>query len=275
MELQYTLLFLIYLDDRIKSINTQMSTLRNIIFRLSFLVLFFSSAFSIYAQQGDSLLVPRIYSQGHYYTDDLMKEMSIKGMTLSRVNDGASHKILVIGLREGETVPKGWGRYEIEPSRVANRKYIDEQVQLKEAMDKATHVDAPALVVGQPLPGDFSLKDLDGNTWAKDSLRGKKVVVNVWYSGCGPCRREMPALSQWKSQHPEVTFLSADFEKAPVVRKVITQHSFNWTHLVEDNYFTRWIGNQGFPLTIVIGSDGNVGQIFHGAIGDILETIKL
>ncbi|MBR0390383.1 MAG: redoxin family protein, partial [Prevotella sp.] len=38
----------------------------------------------------------------------------------------------------------------------------------------------------------FSDKDIDGNTWNSDSIRGRVAVFNLWYSGCRPCLAEMP-----------------------------------------------------------------------------------
>lgn len=40
----------------------------------------------------------------------------------------------------------------------------------------------------------LSGETLDGGTWSMDQAGGKPVVVNVWWSNCGPCRTEMPML---------------------------------------------------------------------------------
>jgi thiol-disulfide isomerase/thioredoxin len=53
-------------------------------------------------------------------------------------------------------------------------------------VDKADRSD-PVTLTGDSLTGDpIDVAD----------YRGKVVVVNVWWSGCGPCRTEMPMLAQ-------------------------------------------------------------------------------
>lgn len=46
------------------------------------------------------------------------------------------------------------------------------------------------------LAPDFTLTDVDGQTWTLAELRGRPVIVNLWASWCPPCRAEMPAIQQ-------------------------------------------------------------------------------
>ena len=43
-------------------------------------------------------------------------------------------------------------------------------------------------------PVSLEGEDLDGEDVSIEDLRGKVVVVNVWWSNCPPCRKEAPEL---------------------------------------------------------------------------------
>ena len=61
-------------------------------------------------------------------------------------------------------------------------------------------------------PVDVSGTTVDGEALDLDDMRGKVVVVNLWWSGCVPCRTEMPMLvaaeDQLEADYPgQVTFV--------------------------------------------------------------------
>ena len=130
---------------------------------------------------------------------------------------------------------------------------------------------------GEPFP-QFSEKDMDGRTWTNDSVKGRVMVLNLWYSGCGPCRAEMPILSEWKNQLPGVMFFSATYHDAETAKRITDKHLFTWTHLIEAKDMMAWIGTEGFPLTIVVDKKGIVRHTVHGTNEDkraeLLAKIK-
>jgi len=48
----------------------------------------------------------------------------------------------------------------------------------------------------KPIPA-FELADLSGKTWRLKELAGKKLLINVWATWCGPCQAEMPHLQKF------------------------------------------------------------------------------
>lgn len=60
----------------------------------------------------------------------------------------------------------------------------DEKKEVASAEVSNPAVDLPIL----------NMKDIDGNAVNLQSLKGKKVFVNLWASWCPPCRAEMPSI---------------------------------------------------------------------------------
>lgn len=120
-----------------------------------------------------------------------------------------------------------------------------------------------SIKVGDKLP-EFSLTDLNGKTWTNADTKGKVTVFNLWFTGCGPCRKEMPELSTWKAEMPDVMFFSSTYETAEVARTVLKDDYFTWIPLVNDNVFHKFIGSNGYPLTIIVGKDGTIKNVEYG-----------
>lgn len=131
----------------------------------------------------------------------------------------------------------------------------------------------PLVKEGDKLPA-FSMTDISGRTWTNADVEGKVMVLNIWYTGCGPCRTEMPELSTWKAEMPGVMFFSATYETAEVARPVIEDRKFNWIPIVNDTLFYKYIGNNGYPLTLVIDRDGTVVMAVHGTSGAKRAALK-
>ena len=43
---------------------------------------------------------------------------------------------------------------------------------------------------------NFTLKDIDGESFMLENTRGNWVFLHFWASWCGPCRKEMPAIQR-------------------------------------------------------------------------------
>ena len=224
-------------------------------------------------------VVPKFLSNGYFFRE--MPQLPDGETTMSRLKDNEGNSIIVINV--DATLPKSVIRKAIPREQVHNADQFLKGLNIMATMKELTQAGVKADgTFYYPKPGDsfppFSEKDMEGNTWTNDSIRGRVMVLNLWYSGCGPCRAEMPELSTWKEQLPNVMFFSATFHDAETTKRIIDKHHFTWTHLVEAKDMMSWIGTEGFPLTIVVDKKGIVRYAVHGTNettrAELLKIIK-
>ena len=123
-------------------------------------------------------------------------------------------------------------------------------------------VGSAALWLSEPvhLPA-LAFTDLDGRRTATLAERagGKPLVVNLWATWCGPCRREMPALAQAQAAHPEVVFVFVNQgEQAETVRRWLQAEQPRLAGVVLDEgaRLGRAVGSVGLPTTVFYDADG-------------------
>ena len=108
---------------------------------------------------------------------------------------------------------------------------------------------------------DFTLPDLQGNSWHLKGLRGKIVLVNFWATWCPPCRKEMPDLQALYEKYKDQGFviLAISDEESAKVTPFISEHKIGYPILldpgrkVNDSFFV-----QGIPKSFVFDRGGKL-----------------
>lgn len=131
----------------------------------------------------------------------------------------------------------------------------------------------PLIKIGDRFP-NFTATDISGKRWTDADAKGKVMVLNLWFTGCGPCRGEMPELSSWKDEMPDVMFFSSTYEAPEIARQVLDKVNFNWIPLVNDIQFKEFIGANGYPLTIVVDKDGTIAAFEYGTSPEQRASLK-
>ena len=133
-----------------------------------------------------------------------------------------------------------------------------------------------------PALPDLRLVDLDGRIQPLQAWRGRPLVVNVWATWCGPCRREMPVLAAAQKTHTEVDFVFANQgEEVSDVRTYLQQSTLDLRGVLLDpgSEVSKHYGVRGFPTTLFIDAEGKlqharVGELSAGSLAEGLESIR-
>jgi peroxiredoxin len=120
--------------------------------------------------------------------------------------------------------------------------------------------------VGKVAP-DFKAKTLDGREVSLQNLKGKIVVMNLWFVACAPCIAEMPQLNKivekYKDQK-DVVFLAPAMDDAADIKSFLKGHPFNYQIVPAANNIIKSYDTTVFPTHIIIGKDGTIMKRFAG-----------
>lgn len=133
------------------------------------------------------------------------------------------------------------------------------------------------LKVGDSL-GDFSVQDASGRQWTQRETLGKPLVLNFWYTGCGPCIMEMPELSTWLDICPDANYFAVTWNTADQIRKIVANKRFLFTQIVGDEVLWKRMGVEQTPTTVLVDKKGIVRKVEIGTNErkrkELLECLK-
>ncbi|MDE5976180.1 MAG: TlpA family protein disulfide reductase [Muribaculaceae bacterium] len=211
---------------------------------------------SAYAQtSNDSCVRAAAIVDGLFFDKSMpAKSLIPGGSTAAVLKDPEGNIIMAVYLPKGYVLEKSIIDKSIPADRVAYAKKLLRDYEGRRPQT-TTDYTGIGITVGEPFI-EFEYRDTDNNIWNNEKLKDKIYVINLWQTECGPCRREMPILSKWKDQFPDVVFLSASRHNTEEILPIAKQHNFTWTHLQEAADLVALVRQQGFPLTIVVDKNG-------------------
>ena len=128
-----------------------------------------------------------------------------------------------------------------------------------------------ALAADAPKIPELSVKTIDGKTFELSKQRGKWVVVNYWATWCGPCRKEMPDLSKFATEHAkDVAVIGLSFEETELadVQKFLKENPVSYPVAQIDTTEPPkdFDSPRGLPMTYLIAPDGKIAEKFLGPV---------
>ena len=109
------------------------------------------------------------------------------------------------------------------------RKLVDESSKSPQGQEREKII-AMQLKKSAPL---FSVVDVDGVKYDLSQLKGKVVVLNFWFIGCAPCKREVPELNALveKYKTKDVVFLAFEVNDNTAEKVKAVARGFNYTQI--------------------------------------------
>jgi thiol-disulfide isomerase/thioredoxin len=130
-------------------------------------------------------------------------------------------------------------------------------------------------------PVELTGRTLDGQTVDLADLRGKPVVVNVWWSGCGPCRTEMPLLQQASTELAgKAAFLGINTRDSSPDNGLAFERSVGATYpsiyAPDGRALLAFPGlPRPLPSTVVLDAEGRIAATISGPIPSKLTLTEL
>jgi peroxiredoxin len=114
-------------------------------------------------------------------------------------------------------------------------------------------------VQGDPFP-DVVLIDRDDKEVTTGDLVGEPLVVNLWYSTCPPCAKELPHFAEVDAETDDVRFIGVNtLDSLEVMERFAGERGVQYD-LFRDEFaeLADAIGATAMPITLFVTSNGTI-----------------
>ncbi|MEN0065255.1 MAG: TlpA disulfide reductase family protein [Myxococcota bacterium] len=121
---------------------------------------------------------------------------------------------------------------------------------------------------------DFTLPDLSGEPVTLSQLDDDVVILNFWFTDCPPCRAEIPELSAFAAEHPDVPIYGLSTDRMTPGRLKIAAKRLGIAYPVLHDAraeVARSYQVSAFPTTLVVKNQEIVQARVGGVNRHMLE----
>jgi peroxiredoxin len=130
-------------------------------------------------------------------------------------------------------------------------------------------------LIGKPCP-DIGFTDMDGNKYQLSQLKGKVIVINYWFIGCGPCRRELPELNQLveKFKGKNVLFFAFANDRFDDLKTFLEKNKYLYQIVPDAHTIAKQNNINSYPTNIVIDAKGTLRFFESGYSNTTAKNIE-
>lgn len=113
----------------------------------------------------------------------------------------------------------------------------------------------------------FEFKDVKGNVYSNESIKGKIVVLKCWFVHCVSCVEEMPKLNDLVKEHKkrkDVLFMSLAYDSKEKLDSFLLTHKFSYAVLpVPETFMEGPLKVSGYPTHFIIDKTGIIRKVVN------------
>lgn len=130
-------------------------------------------------------------------------------------------------------------------------------------------------LIGKQLPS-FKIPGYDYRVWDSDQLRGRVMVMNFWFTACGPCIKEIPLLNELATdyKYKNVVFLALAPENRGLIKRFLKKNPFKYNIVPAASKYIGQLQVENFPTHLVADKNGIIRQVFVGFEEGIREKLQ-
>jgi thiol-disulfide isomerase/thioredoxin len=95
---------------------------------------------------------------------------------------------------------------------------------------------------------------------------GKYTIINFFASWCDPCREEIPELKKFSERSTIAVLVGVALDDEKNLKKFIEEMGINYQVVLDNGKFSRNLGINSIPTTIIVGPDLKIKKILFGEV---------
>jgi peroxiredoxin len=129
---------------------------------------------------------------------------------------------------------------------------------------------------GKAFPS-FRFKDLNGNEYTNENMKGKILVIKCWFIGCTACVAEFPELNELVTKYQnrkDVAFISLAWDKPEQLNTFLLKKPFRYAVVANQSQFMgEELGIGVYPTHIIVDKEGVIRKFVYKA-HEMIEALK-
>jgi thiol-disulfide isomerase/thioredoxin len=160
-----------------------------------------------------------------------------------------------------------------------NENTVNDDVTLTSGNDLSPSIGTNAAVTGRAVPR-VDLHTVNGDPYSTADLGGRPLVINMWFSTCPPCNRELPAFAAAQAKFGDkVRFVGVDSSGLGSIseEKFARDRGVQYELFYDPNgEFTTAMRIANFPQTLFVDASGVIvdqtGELTVDKLEDLIRT---